>query len=107
VRFFALEKLINLHDNYTRQFKIDDLNLQLVQRDGELFLFESRCPHRGHSLDVASIEEGVLECPLHRYRFSLADGALLAATEEPCRGMRVFPVVYEGSDVGVMLDDFD
>ena len=36
MRFYPLEKLINLHDNYTRHFKIDHRQLLLIQRRGEL-----------------------------------------------------------------------
>jgi nitrite reductase/ring-hydroxylating ferredoxin subunit len=104
VRFFALEKLINLHDTYTRQFKIDNYNLLLLQRRGEIFLIESHCPHRAHSLDLASIENGVIQCPLHHYQFSIDDGRLIYATEEPCRGLQVFEPVYQGNEIGVMLE---
>lgn len=105
MRFYPLEKLINLHDSYSRQFKIDNLQLLLFQRLGELYLIEAQCPHRAHPLDVASIDGGVIQCALHNYQFAIDDGRLLHATEEPCRGLRVFPVVYEGNEVGVMLAD--
>ena len=48
MRFYPLEQLINLHDDYSRQFKIDHLQLLLLQRAGELFLIEATCPHRAH-----------------------------------------------------------
>ena len=105
MRFYPLEKLINLHDSYSRQFKIDNLQLLLLQRLGELYLIEAQCPHREHPLDVASIDGGVIQCAQHNYQFAIDDGRLLHATEEPCRGLRVFPVVYEGNEVGVMLAD--
>lgn len=105
MRFYPLEKLINLHDDYVRQFKIDNLHLLLVQRHGELFLLEAHCPHRGHPLASAAIASGIIECPLHHYQFALADGRLLRATESPCRALRVFDVVYAGNEVGVMLED--
>ncbi len=105
MRFYPLEKLINLHDNYARHFKIDSLQLLLFQRRGELYLIEANCPHRGHPLDVAGVDGGVIQCALHGYRFAVDDGRLLHATEEPCRGLRTFPVVYEGNEVGVMMDD--
>lgn len=105
MRFYPLEKLINLHDEYSRQFKIDNLWLLLIQRDGERHLIEGQCPHRGHPLDVATLEEGVIQCALHHYRFSVADGRLLHATEEPCRGLRTFELVYEGNELGVMLEE--
>jgi len=105
MRFYPLEKLINLRDNYTRQFKIDHIQLLLLQRAGELFLIEATCPHRAHPLDVASIDNGVIQCALHQYQFSMDDGRLLHATEEPCRGLRTFDLIYEGNEVGILLDE--
>ena len=105
MRFYALDKLINLHDAYSRQFKIDNVQLLLLQRDGELYLIEGRCPHRGHPLDVATLADGIIQCALHHYQFAIADGRLLHATEEPCRALRTFALVYEGNEVGVMLDE--
>lgn len=105
MRFYPLEKLINLHDGYTRQFKIDHLHLLLLQRQGELYLIEARCPHRDYPLEAATISAGVIRCAQHGYRFAVDDGRLLLATEEPCRGLQTFPVVYEGNEVGVVLDD--
>ncbi|RLQ20392.1 Rieske (2Fe-2S) protein [Seongchinamella sediminis] len=108
MRFYPLEKLINLHDNYSRQFKIDHLQLLLLQRDGQLYLIEANCPHRAHPLDSASIAGNTIECPLHQYRFNLADGRLLQHTEEPCRALKVWDIAYEGVEVGVMLGrEFD
>jgi len=105
MRFYPLEKLINLHDDYIRQFKIDSLSLLLIQRQGELFLFESHCPHQNHPLDVASIGNGIIECALHQYQFAIEDGRLLHATEEPCRGLRTFQLDYVGNEIGIMLAD--
>lgn len=104
MRFYPLEKLINLHDGYSGLFKIDHVQLLLLQRDGQLFLVEANCPHRAHPLDAATVTNGVIECPLHQYQFSLDDGRLLQHSEEPCRGLKIWDIVYEGVDVGVMLD---
>ena len=104
-RFYPLEKLINLHDGYTATYRIDQLHLLLVQRDGERYLVEATCPHREHPLDLASIDDAIIQCALHHYRFSLADGTLIQATEERCRSLRTFQLIYEGNEVGVMLDD--
>ena len=105
MRFYPLEKLINLHDQYSRQFKIDHVQLLLIQRDAALYLFEARCPHRDFPLAAADVKDGVIRCAQHGYQFAIDDGRLSVATEEPCRGLRTFPIVYEGNEVGVMLDD--
>jgi nitrite reductase/ring-hydroxylating ferredoxin subunit len=105
MRFYPLDKLINLHDDYSCQFKIDNLQLLLIQRLAEVFLIEAHCPHRGHPLAGASIEAGYIECPLHQYQFSLKDGCPRQSTEEYCRRLRTFELVYEGNEIGVMLDE--
>jgi nitrite reductase/ring-hydroxylating ferredoxin subunit len=105
MRFYPLEKLINLHDDYTRQFKIDHHQLMLLQRSGELFLVEALCPHRGHPLATAYVNGTIIQCSQHQYRFDLVDGRLLHATEAPCRALRIFEVVHAGTEVGVMLED--
>ncbi len=103
MRFYSLEKLINLHDNYRKVIKIDQYNLMLVQVQGELHLVESQCPHRGHPLSESDIIGTGLRCPLHGYQFDIATGDLLKATEEPCRGLKIFDLVYQETEVGVML----
>ena len=103
MQFYPLEKLINLHDGYVRAFKIDHYQFLLIQHRGERYLIEASCPHRSHPLNTAAIDDGVIQCPLHQYRFAIDDGRLLHATEEPCRNLRTFPVVYEGNEVGVVL----
>lgn len=105
MRFHPLEKLINLHDNYLQQFKIDNLQLLLIQRVGQLFLFEAHCPHRGHALVTGTIGDGFIQCALHQYRFDLVSGRVLHATEEPCRALRTFELVYAGNEVGVMVEE--
>jgi nitrite reductase/ring-hydroxylating ferredoxin subunit len=105
MRFQTLEKLINLHNGYRRQFRIDSLHLLLLQQDDEVYLLEARCPHRDQSLDAAGIDQGSIECPQHHYRFSLRDGALISFTEEPCRALRIYELVYEGNEVGVLVPD--
>jgi len=105
MRFYPLEKLINLHDAYTKHFKIDNHRMLLFQRRGEIFLIESHCPHREHPLEAATIDNGIIQCALHQYRFSIDDGRLLYASEEPCRGLLIYDYIYQGNEVGVMLDD--
>ncbi len=103
MRFYCLEKLINLHDNYRKVFKIDHYHLMLVQLDGELHLLESFCPHRGHPLSESDIIGSKLRCPLHDYHFDIASGAVIQATEEPCRSLKRYELVYLNTEVGVML----
>jgi nitrite reductase/ring-hydroxylating ferredoxin subunit len=105
MRFYALEKLINLGEGYRREFRIDSHRLLLLQIDGENYLIEALCPHQQHPLAAARLEGDSIHCPLHGYRFSLTSGQLLQASEAPCRALQVWPLVYEGSELGVFLEE--
>ena len=54
---------------------------------------------------MASLDSGVIQCTAHHYQFAIADGRLLHATEEPCRGLRTYQLVYAGNEVGLMLEE--
>lgn len=103
MQYYRLEKLINLYDGYRRAFKIDAHQLLLLQENNRCFLIEGFCPHRGQSLDAADLDGTELVCPRHHYRFDIGSGALLRATEEPCRNLRRYELIYRDTEIGVML----
>lgn len=103
MRFYSLEKLINLHEHYRKLIKIDDHNMLLIMIGEELHLIESLCPHRGHPLSESDIVGTRLRCPLHGYEFDIDSGDLKKATEESCRNLVKYDLVYEATEVGVML----
>jgi nitrite reductase/ring-hydroxylating ferredoxin subunit len=104
MRFYLLEKFINLHDGYRRTFKIDQHHLLLLQENGEQFLIEAVCPHRGHPLETATIKNNLLRCPLHNYEFDLLSGRVCLATEESCRALQCYVLIKRNTDLGVMLN---
>lgn len=103
MRFYQLEKFINLHDGYRRSFKIDQHQLLLLQENGEQYLIEALCPHRAHPLETATIENHLIRCPLHHYEFDLRSGRVCTATEAHCRALRRYELIMRDKDVGVML----
>ena len=101
MRFLPLEKLINLRDGYRRRIKIDQLDLLLLQEAGQLHIIHSRCPHREHPLDQGDVDDGYIYCPLHGFGFSLADGHHDGGL---CQALQIYTPVFEGSDVGIVVD---
>lgn len=101
MRFLALDKLINLHDGYRRRFKVDHLDLLLLQEQGEVHIVQARCPHQEQSLETAEVEDGVIFCPRHQFGFDLSTGEHI---DGHCAALVRFTPIFEGSQVGVMLD---
>ena len=59
-----------------RDFELLDGTMLGVANVGGVFhAFDARCPHKGGPLVGGLLEEGLLRCPWHGYRFSLETGA--------------------------------
>jgi NAD(P)H-dependent nitrite reductase small subunit len=42
---------------------------------GQLYAIDDTCPHMGASLSGGHVENGIVTCPWHAWRFRLGDGA--------------------------------
>ena len=102
MQFYPLEKLVNLYDGYCQLFRIGNEQLLLVQTEQQLYIFESHCPHNGHSLAEAVISSDTVKCSRHDYHFCLRSGKVISGTGQPCRNLIVYTVSYEGRNVGVV-----
>ena len=104
MRYYSLEKLINLFDGYRKLFKIDNHQMLLLQIDGRRYLIESLCPHRAFPLSTADLHGDMLVCPQHGYRFDIRNGQLRHYSEEVCRNLRCYDIVDRDNEIGVMLE---
>jgi NAD(P)H-dependent nitrite reductase small subunit len=60
------------------------------------------CPHMGASLSDGCVENGIVTCPWHAWRFRLADGAW---ADNPRIKIGCYPVRVEGDEVQVQVED--
>lgn len=102
MRFQPLDKLINLHDGYRRRFKVDSLDVLVIQEADAVYIVDSRCPHRGHPLQDADIEAGVLFCPMHNFGFHLDSGEHI---DRACPALRVYTPHFEANEIGIVVHD--
>ena len=52
-------------------------SFRIVAIDGELVVHATICPHRLGPLDEAAVEDGIVTCPWHGWRFDLRSGRAL------------------------------
>jgi nitrite reductase (NADH) small subunit len=57
-----------------RTYPVSGLRIALFVCGEVIVALSDRCPHEGGSLGQGWVEEGEVVCPLHRWRFKLADG---------------------------------
>ncbi len=72
-----------------------------VFRQGETFFaIDDVCPHMGAPLSGGYVEDGVVTCPWHAWRFRLTDGAW---ADNPRIKIGCYPVRVAGDDVQVQV----
>jgi nitrite reductase (NADH) small subunit/3-phenylpropionate/trans-cinnamate dioxygenase ferredoxin subunit len=76
-----------------------DGKLIAVFRNGEAFhALDDACPHMGASLAGGHVEDGIVTCPWHAWRFRLSDGAW---ADSPRVKTGCYAVHVEGDEVQI------
>jgi nitrite reductase (NADH) small subunit len=76
--------------------------LAVFLTEGQYYAIDDACPHMGASLSGGAIEQGMVTCPWHAWRFRLCDGAW---ADYPKGRVKVghYPVRVEGDQVQVQI----
>lgn len=78
---------------------LDDHPLALFNIDGEYFILDNTCPHRGGSLGHGEVKGDIVTCPWHGWQFNCRTGE---AVENPEIKVRRYTLYVE--DDGVYID---
>jgi nitrite reductase/ring-hydroxylating ferredoxin subunit/Fe-S cluster biogenesis protein NfuA len=80
-----------LVDGETKFVDVDGRSVLLSRFGDKVTCFENACAHMGMSLDGGEIENGLITCPYHGFRYALESGECLTAPEVQLRphGVRV------------------
>jgi nitrite reductase/ring-hydroxylating ferredoxin subunit len=76
------------------------MRLALFRTSGGVVALAGRCPHSGGSLGHGWLDDGEVVCPLHQWRFKLADGR---CSTMPGEGVHRFRCELRGDDVWVEI----
>jgi len=100
--FYTLERLLNLYDGYRRAFMVAGKPLLLIQEQGKRVLILNQCPHMQAPMERGSIQDGLIQCPVHGMRFDLLSGKALGECQER---LQFLAIAYDGNTLGVNLSD--
>lgn len=73
--------LAEIPDGGVRVLELGGQSLLLSRRGTMASCFQNACAHLGFALDGGEIENGILVCPYHGFRYDLATGECLTAPE--------------------------
>ena len=74
--------------------------IALFLEQGQYFAIDDVCPHMGASLSGGYVEQGIVTCPWHAWRFRLCDGAWADNLRGKLR-IGCYPVRVVGDEVQV------
>lgn len=78
-------KLGDLPDGQTITKKLGEHSILLSRFGDRITCFENVCAHMGLALDGGEIEDGIITCPFHGFKYALESGECLTAPEVQLR----------------------
>lgn len=77
-----------LSEGTSRGFELDELRLLVVRREGQVYAYKNRCPHRGVALEwqpdqFLDSSASLIQCATHSALFLIESGECVAG---PCTG---------------------
>ena len=98
--FHTVCRLSDLTEGEGRTVVVGEKLIALFRTGDQLFAIDDVCPHMGASLSGGWVEDGVVTCPWHAWRFRLADGAW-ADYPRGKLGVGCYPVRVVGDEIQV------
>jgi pyruvate oxidase len=75
--------------------------IALFNYKGKYYAVANKCPHRGAPLGEGRIEEGIVICPNHEWRFKLESGANM---QNPELFIPTYPVKIKNENIYIGLE---
>ena len=75
--------------------------IALFNYKGKYYAVANKCPHRGAPLGEGRIEEGIVICPNHEWRFKLESGANM---QNPELFIPTYPVKVKNENIYIGLE---
>jgi NAD(P)H-dependent nitrite reductase small subunit len=75
--------------------------IALFNYKGKYYAVANKCPHRGAPLGEGRIEEGIVICPNHEWRFKLDNGANM---QNPELFIPTYPVKVKNDNIYIGLE---
>ena len=75
--------------------------IALFNYKGKYYAVANKCPHRGAPLGEGRIEEGIVICPNHEWRFKLENGANM---QNPELFIPIYPVKVRNENIYIGLE---
>ena len=91
--FQTVAKVGDIPIGEARTYQVNGKLVAVFNVEGEYSAINDLCPHMGASLATGYVEDGMVSCPWHAWRFCVKDGTWLdnpnAKVKTDCYAMRI------------------
>lgn len=84
-----------------KRVRAQQIDIVVFNIKGIFYAIKDSCPHLGESLSRGSIQDAILTCPGHSWKFDLRTGGCIKGDEG--MSLRTFDTIAEGDDLYVIL----
>src|SRR6266436_6657371 len=74
VEFHTVARIDEVPEGEAIAVEVGNKLIAVFCRDGQYCAIDDVCPHMGASLSTGEVQDGVVTCPWHGWRFRIADG---------------------------------
>lgn len=72
--FVTVARVGAIDEGTGRAFAVNGRMVAVFRDKGEYFAIDDFCPHMGASLSGGHVQDGIVACPWHAWRFAICDG---------------------------------
>lgn len=99
--FVTVARAVDLPSGECQVVEVGNIEVVLINRDGNFFAVDNVCPHQGGPLGEGDIEGDALICPWHGWRFNFKNGEKM---NNPDLKVKTYAVRVENRDVKISLE---
>ena len=100
--FTTVARVGDIPEGDGASFAVNGRMVAVFHANGSYHAIDDVCPHMGASLATGRLEEGVVTCPWHAWRFSVCDGTW---RDNPRLKVDTFDVRVEGGEIQVRVPE--
>jgi len=101
-RFITVAQLCEFDPGMCRSVELRDIGLAIFNVNGEIFALDNTCPHAGGPLGEGALEQEVVTCPWHGWKFNVRTGQRLKNPSQEWAVQRYQVRVVDG-DIQVLV----
>ncbi|MDP6444007.1 MAG: Rieske 2Fe-2S domain-containing protein [Pirellulaceae bacterium] len=100
--FRTVARVSDIAEGNGAAFAVNGRMVAVFLHQGEYTAIDDLCPHMGASLAGGVVEDGIVACPWHAWRFCVKDGTWC---DNPTIGIDTFEVRVAGEEIQVKVPD--